>query len=336
MSNVYYPMQGMQQYPMMMPAQQPAFMPAPMGNQFAVYQQPSSSFQQNALRQPNPIGEEGFKLLRSKGGGGKVDFVVSREEMYKSICNHRHNYEWCVVPTGNPEEYKCTICGAIIHKQDLYDPEILKDCVRYLKESWEWAKIRNTGTMSSDVIVDYGKTFALLEKYPNAYRIISENYVNNDVNGSIAMQQSMPNLQNQALSMLNSAGVPYVPTYQTQYQSQIVGNPFTPMAAPYPQQPYPQPGVPPYPQQPYPAPYPQTAPYPPQQQPYMASYPQQQQPQYPPPAAAGTVVPPMAPLPQQPAPQAQPQQPSVTPPQNPVAPPPPAPQTQQTTKVFKP
>ena len=318
MSNIYYPMQG-QQYPGM--PMQPAFAPVPMQNQFAAYQPPAP--QNNPLRQTNPIGEEGYKLLRSKGGGGNVNFVISREEMYRSICNHRHNYEWAVVPTNNPGEFRCTICGAIMNKNDHFDPDILDDCVNYLKESWEWAKVRNTGTMSNDIITDYGKTFALLTRYPKAYRKIHENYVNNDVSGSFVMQGMQPNLQNQALSMVsNAGGIAYVPTYQTQYQSQIVGNPFAPMGPVYPpQQPPPVQYQPAYVPQ-YQAQYPQPAPvqYPPQQ-PVAA---------YPPPAAAGTVVPPMAPVPPQPAPQ---QQPPVTPPQNPVAPPP---QTQQATKVFKP
>ena len=295
------------------------------GMQYAAPQQYStfSAAVQAAMKLPNPIGEEGYRLLKSKGGG-KVNFYIPKEEILRMLCTHRHNGE-LKVHWVDPERaiLHCDICDSLIDMGTVFDTATLNKIVGYLVTAWNQMKMKNTGVISNEIITDLGKAIALVERFPAAMEVVDQNFVKNSVAAN-NIQYGFVDSASQALNMLHgTGGYGYQPYYQQSspvFQSQVSGNPFMGTMPPAPMPPM---GPAPAPGYGYPPPPQPGYGYPPPPPPaYAASaYPQQPgygyppppagaynaQPQYPqnsaPPAAAGTVVPEAYPPPSAPAPQ---------------------------------
>lgn len=269
-------------------------------------------------RKENPIGKEGYELLRKKGGG-KLDFFASREEVTRCMCDHTYGG----VPQLDCEDYdhgiyRCRICGNVVDANSDFNPDVVKNMIGYIKNGWDQMKIRNNGVISNDIIQDMAKALVLVERLPVAMEAVNKNFVRNE-----AMQQHLGyrgfNQAQTALNMITgTGGYAYTPTYNPmtyggQPNGGFVGNPFmgpTPMMPQPPMAPAPMPVAP---VAPAPAPAPMYM-APQAQQAYPAAtgtmmytdpyngvtYPMQQgqpvapapQPQYTaPPQAAGTVAP---------------------------------------------
>ena len=300
------------------PAQMPYGMGlAPQPQQYNAYVQPVNSLN-NLLRVRNPIGEDGYKLLKSKGGG-KLNMYASREEILRMLCTHRHNGEFSLVREGNADEnvFRCTICDTLIDLGTVYDIKTIENCIAYLTAWFNQMKCKNTGVVSTEILEDMSHAFVLLQRIPTVAKTVDDNFKNNQT-GAQQIFTGYNQTANQVMNAITgTGGIPYNPVYSGPQvpilQSQLITNPFAGPIMPAPQPVYQQPVV-------YQAAYPQQQPvyvqqqqpvYPqqqqvvyPQQQPV---YPQQQQPVYPqqqqqmvypqqqqmapPPAAAGTVVP---------------------------------------------
>lgn len=247
------------------------------------------------LKIPNPIGKEGFQYLRQKGGG-KLNMYVTKEEMLRMLCTHRHDGAFSI-SLEDPENkiYRCNICDTLIDLGSVFDEETIQKMVNYLTAAFNQMKIKNTGVVTNEIMNDASQAFLFLERFPTMLKIVNTNYKNNQIGAQQVYTGYNQNAQQVMNMITGTGGIPYQPVYQQGMapilQSQLVTNPFAGPIMPqqpvmgYPQQPvmypqqqmgYPQQGMV-YPQQP-------------------VVYPQQQQVVYPqqpvaPPAAAGTVVP---------------------------------------------
>lgn len=198
-----------------------------------------------ASKRENPIGKEGYELLRKKGGS-KVDFFASREEVTRAMCDHTYNgYPQLDVEDFDRGIYRCRICGAAIDTGTDFNPEVIKNMYGYMRNAWDQLKIRNNGVLSNDIIQDMAKAMVLVERLPAAMEVVNKNFIRNE-----AIQQHMGyrgfNQAQQALNAINgSGGFAYSPTYNPMaYAGQpvegFVGNPFMgptmmpPMPAPAP------------------------------------------------------------------------------------------------------
>lgn len=271
----------------------------------------------NLMKVQNPIGDDGFKLLKSKGGG-KLNMYATREEVLRMLCTHRHNGEFSLVQEGNPEDkiFRCTICDSLIDLGTVYDIKTIENCIAYLTAWFNQMKCKNTGVVSNEIIKDMTNAFVLLQRIPGVAETVDNNFKNNQI-GAQQVFTGYNQTAGQVMNMITgTGGVPYNPVYNGPQvpvlQSQLITNPFAGPIMPAPQPMYQQPMQPVYPQQQmmYQQPmYPQQQMMCPQQP---VVYPQQQQAMvYPqqqpvaPPAAAGTVVPEQQQQPAYPPPQPQ-------------------------------
>lgn len=276
-------------------------------------------------RKENPIGKEGYELLRRKGGS-KLDFFASREEVTRTMCDHTYGGQFQLdLEDYDHGIYRCRICGAVVNLGVNYSSDVIKNILDYAENAWDNMKVRNNGVISNDIIQDMAKALVLLKRLPAAIEAVDKNFSRNE-----AAQQNLGyrgfNTAQTALNMINgNGGYSYTPSFNPMPSGPVggfMGNPFMGPNPNMPVAPAPMPPQAPAPVMAYMAPQAQQGVYPVAtgQQMYVDPYnnvtypmpqgqpaPQPQAPQYAaPPQAAGTVVP-------EPQTQASPQAPTVTP-----------------------
>ena len=330
---------------------------APWGN--PVYGTPNRPITSAPGRLPNPIGEEGYRLLKSRGGTIE-QFLVTQEDLARALCNHRHNGNFDVTQDPDlPGLYRCNICQEIIDLHTKYDPVLVQKIIDHLWAVFNSLKTNNNGVVSNVIMSDLANGMLMVKQMPKMLKAVNANYEKNAIQQQQYQQQQYRGANpNMAVNMIINGGHDYVaqgqydsrwqsppqdiiqqqqayyqqqaaPVYYQQPQQPYYAQP-SPFAAGSGQQPqYPQGQPVVYPQQgvvvPYDGVYSPAVPTPGQVY-YPQGQPQQYQPapQQVPPQAAATVVPEVR-VPPQPTQPVQPQ----------PAPQPTQPQQPGVTKVFK-
>ena len=236
---------------------------SPFGYNYGAFNQTSVSPILAAQKLPNPIGDEGVKLLKSKGGG-KLSFSASAEEVMGETCTHRHNGGFKMHPEDEANGiWRCDICGDVIDVKTTFRPDDIKQAVTYLDQVFNSIKVKNTGVIPNEVIRDMAKAMILVKRLPVAMDVIDKNFAKSDAAIAQIYNGYMNNV-GQTIGMITAnTGIPYTPTYnayggpipQSQYQGNIFMG-FNPAYGPAPG--YPAPGygapAPGYPAPGYPAP----------------------------------------------------------------------------------
>lgn len=179
--------------------------------------------------QKNPIGDEGIKLLKSKGGG-KLNFHATKEEMLKMLCTHNTD-QGPDLSTDNMNEgrYHCNICGEELNLKATYNPAVVSQIVDYLVAAFNNVKLKNSGVISNDILEDLAKSMVLLKRFPSCLEVVNKNYERIDNMGQSVFQTYGTSVANTVNMITGGGGLSYVPMYSTgnvYQQSTLPGNPF--------------------------------------------------------------------------------------------------------------
>lgn len=161
-------------------------------------------------RLPNPIGDEGYKILKSKGGS-EFNFLLRQEELLRALCNHRHNGYFDITPDPDlPELYRCNICGEQIDLRSQYDPALVKKVVEYLWAIFNSLKVKNNGVISNAVMSDLATGMLMVSRIPKMLNIVNTNIERNVINQNNQQQYYRgPSMQN-AINMIAADGPQYM------------------------------------------------------------------------------------------------------------------------------
>lgn len=166
-------------------------------------------------RLPNPIGEEGYKLLKSQGGT-ELNFLIKQEDLLRALCNHRHGGNFDVSPDIElPHLYRCNICDELIDLHTQHDPALVKKVIDYLWAIFNSIKTNNNGVISNVVMSDLATGMLMVKHIPKMLTVVNSNLEKNVINKQNYQQQYYrgPNMQN-AINMIVSGGHDYVSQFQ--------------------------------------------------------------------------------------------------------------------------
>lgn len=179
--------------------------------------------------QKNPIGDEGIKLLKSKGGG-KLNFHATKEEMLKMLCTHNTDQGPDLFTDDmNEGRYHCNICGEELNLKAVYNPAVVSQIVDYLVAAFNNIKLKNNGVISNDILTDLAKSMVLLKRFPSCLEVVNKNYERIDNMGQGVFQSYGSSVANTVNMITGGGGMSYVPMYSTggvYQQSMLPGNPF--------------------------------------------------------------------------------------------------------------
>ena len=189
---------------------------APWGYQTQFRAQNGPVLPATPARLPNPIGQEGIKLLK-KGGGG-VNFVVTEEEVMRVLCNHRHNGRFDMYQDPDYPEgvFRCGICGDLVDFSTKFDPKLAQKIIDYLWAIYNNIKVNNNGIISEDIMKDLAYGMIMVRNMPKML-----NMVTNNIQRQLMQNAWQPNgyrgptYQNAVNMITGTPGYSYNPSYQS-------------------------------------------------------------------------------------------------------------------------